>query len=113
MSAPKVVFTGISFTIEKHNSGPSNNRVLQTYSVTADIYLFKSNSGKTQVIREDCSKLTIKIPERPQSSHSDIFIVNFEQILHNALLFPQLILNNYMPVGKFFRQINCICTGIR
>ena len=66
MSAPKVVFTGISFTIEKQNSGPSSNRVLQTYSVTADIYLFKSNNGKTEAIRETCSKLTIKIPERQQ-----------------------------------------------
>lgn len=66
MSAPKVVFTGISFTIEKHNSGPSNNRVLQTYSVTVDIYLFKSNSGNIRIMREICSGVTKETLERRQ-----------------------------------------------
>ena len=38
---------------------------------------------------EICSKLTIKIPEQSQF-RSDIFIINFEVILHIVLIFPFL-----------------------
>ena len=34
------------------------------FSKPASIYLFKVNNGNTRTIRENCSKLTIKSPER-------------------------------------------------
>ena len=54
----------------------------------AVIYMFKVNNGNTRTMCEICSKLTIKTPER-----SDVFIVNFEQILHIVIMFPLLTLN--------------------
>ena len=45
---------------------------------------------------EICSKLTIKTP--------DVFIVNFEHILHLVLFFPLLTLSRQMPAGNF--QLN-------
>ena len=48
-------------------------------------YMFKVNNINTKTRCEICSKLTIKIP--------DIFIVNFEHILHLALVFVLLTLN--------------------
>ena len=54
----------------------------------AVIYMFKVNNGNTRTMCEICSKLTIKTPER-----SDVFIVNFEQILHTVIMFPLLTLN--------------------
>ena len=41
---------------------------------------------------EICSKLTIKTPERRHSHRYGVFIVNFEQILHDFLVFPLLTL---------------------
>ena len=35
---------------------------------------------------ENCSKLTIKTPERRQERHSIVFIVNLKQILHIVLV---------------------------
>ena len=49
--------------------------------------MFKVNNRNTRARCEICSKLTIKTPERRQWSRSGIFIVNFEHILHLALLF--------------------------
>ena len=51
----------------------------------ADNYIFKVNNINTRTKCEICSKLTIKIPA--------IFIVNFEHILHLALVFLLLTLN--------------------
>ena len=42
---------------------------------------------------EICSKLTIKTLERRQWRRSGVFIVNFEQISHIALLFLLLTFN--------------------
>ena len=57
-----------------------------------NIYLFKFNNRNTRTRWEICSKLTIKIPERRQWRRSGVFI-NFEHILHLALMFLLLTLN--------------------
>ena len=51
----------------------------------ANIYLFKVNTVY--------SKLTIKTPERCHWHRSGVFFVNFEHILHLALVFLLLSLN--------------------
>ena len=56
------------------------------------IYLFKVNRNN-RAICKICSKLTIKTPERSLSHCSGVFIVNFEQISHNILVFPLLTFN--------------------
>ena len=49
----------------------------------ANVYLFKANNGNTRAMREICSKLTIKKPERRHWRRFGVFIVNFEQISLN------------------------------
>ena len=44
----------------------------------AGIYLFKVNNRNTRTLREICSKLKIKTPERRHWPCSGVFIVNFE-----------------------------------
>ena len=44
------------------------------------------------------AKLTITTPEQRQSSRSNVFIVNFEHILHIFLVFLLLILSKYLFV---------------
>ena len=44
-------------------------------------------------MREICSKLKIKAPERRDRSSPGVFLIIFEHILHVALLFPLLTLN--------------------
>ena len=44
------------------------------------ICMFKVNYGKTRVVCEICSKLTIKTPGRYQWCRSGAFTVNFEHI---------------------------------
>ena len=44
-----------------------------------------------------CLKLTVKTPEQ---CGSGVFIVNFEQISHNILVFPLLALNKCMTAGE-------------
>ena len=51
----------------------------------AGIYLVKVNNGNTKTMREICSKLKIKTPERRQWRRSGVFIVNFEQVSRNVL----------------------------
>ena len=55
---------------------------------------------------EICSKLTIKTPERRQERRSGVFIVNFKQISHIAVVFPLLILNKQMPAGDDNLNLN-------
>ena len=55
--------------------------------------MFKVSSRKTRASCEISSKLTIKMPERPQWRRSGIFIVNFEHISHLVLVFLLLTLN--------------------
>ena len=59
----------------------------------AGIYLLKVNSSNARTRCEICSKLKIKTPERNQWRRSGAFIVNFEHILHLALVFLLLTLN--------------------
>ena len=49
--------------------------------------------GNFRTILEICSKLTIKTAERRHWRHPGIFIVRFEQISRNDLVFPLLVLN--------------------
>ena len=46
----------------------------------AGIYLLKVNNRNTRTRCEICSKLTIKIPERPYWRRSSVSIVNFEYV---------------------------------
>ena len=66
---------------------------------TAGIYLFKVNNRNTRTIYEIYSKLTIKTPKWSQWRHSGAFIVNFEHILHIALLFLLLTLKSKCQLG--------------
>ena len=51
-------------------------------------------------MREICSKLKIKTPEQRHQRRSGVFIVNFDQISHIALVFLLLTLTKYMPAGS-------------
>ena len=66
--------------------------------------MFKVNNKNARARREICSKLTIKTPERRHWRRFGVFIVNFEHILHLALVFLLLNLNMQLPVG--FSVIN-------
>ena len=57
------------------------------------IYLLKVNNRNTRKSCEICSKLTIKTPERCQWHRFSVFIVNFEHISHNVLVFLLLTVN--------------------
>ena len=57
------------------------------------IYMLKVNNRNTRARCEICSKLTMKTPERCQWRRPGAFIVNFEHILHLALVFSLLTLN--------------------
>ena len=70
----------------------------------AGIYSFKVNNGNTWTMREICSMLIIKAPERSQWRRPGVF-VNFEQILHIALLFQLLTLNKKILAGYSFDKI--------
>ena len=59
----------------------------------AGIYFFKVDNGNTRTMCEIRSKLTIKTSERRHWRRYGIFIVNFEQVSHIALVFPLLSLN--------------------
>ena len=63
------------------------------------IYLLNVNNRNTRTSCEVCSKLTIKTPERHHWRHSDVFIFNFEHILHLVLVFLLLTLNMSLPAG--------------
>ena len=54
--------------------------------IRGGIYLFKVSNGYIRSMCEICSKLAIKTPERHHRRHSGVFIVNFQQISHIALV---------------------------
>ena len=60
-------------------------RIITQYPV--NMYLLQVNNRDSRRKCEICSKLNIKTPERRQCHRSSVFIVNFEHILHIALLF--------------------------
>ena len=59
--------------------------------------MFKLNNGNTRTMCEIHLKLTMMTPERRQWRRSGVFIVNFEQISHNVLVFLLLALDKWMP----------------
>ena len=61
--------------------------LLKVNANLTNIYLLKVNNRKTGKRCEICSKLTIKTTKRRYLRRSDVFIVNFEQILHLFLVF--------------------------
>ena len=70
------------------------------YSTPAVIYLFKVNSGNTRAICEICSKIINKDTKSTSlKSFYDVFIGNFEQILHIVLKFPLMTLKKYISAG--------------
>ena len=71
-----------------------------------DIYLFKVNNRNTRTMREICSKLTKKAPER---RHWRIFIANFKLISHIVLVFPLLNLNKQMSEGFCCLRLLAVC----
>ena len=54
-------------------------------SYMLSICMFKVNYGKTRVVYEICSKLTIKTAGRYQCCRSGAFTVNFEHISQTVL----------------------------
>ena len=73
---------------------------------TFSTYLIKVINENTKTT----SKLTINILERYLSN---VFIVNFEQILHIALMFPMLPLNKKIPDGSFkFKNLLSTCFNL-
>ena len=70
------------------------------YTNPVSIYLFKVNNKNTKTKCENCSKVTVKAPERRQWQRFGVFIVNFEQISLFYLVFPLLTLNKKMMDGK-------------
>ena len=70
------------------------------YSTPAVIYLFKVNSGNTRAICEICSKIINKdTMSTSLKSLYDAFVVNFAQIPHIVLKFPQMTLKKYISAG--------------
>ena len=53
-----------------------------------------------------CSKLTIKTSKRHQWRRSKVFIVNFEQILHIALVLPVLVFPFLTLNKKYWLRVN-------
>ena len=67
--------------------------------IPACIYMLKVNNRNTRTRCEICSKLTIKIPERPHWRRSGIFIISFEHISNLVLMFLLLLLTCNCRLG--------------
>ena len=64
------------------------------------IYFSKVNNENNKAIHKNCSKLTIKTPERyHQWRRYGAFKVNFEKTTYINLVFLFLTLNKYLPAG--------------
>ena len=74
--------------------------------VPAENHLFKVSNENNRTMNEICSKLTIKAPKLVSFwFRSCVSIVNFEQILHIALVFLLLTLNKPMSAGGYMDQM--------
>ena len=78
------------------------NRIIQSLKPTRILnpvnkHMFKVNNTN---IREICSRLTIKIPERRHWRRSGGFIVKFEYISHFFLVCLMMTLNTYLFPGR-------------
>ena len=74
-----------------------NNFLLAVVPLRSRHLIVKNNNWNTRTMCENYSKLTIKTPERIHWHHSDVFIVNIEQISLTVLILLLLTLNKYMP----------------
>ena len=108
------------------SSRGSNQNVLMPFcnvSNPANNYLFKFNNENSRATREICSKLTIKTPEKCPTSfmvvisfksfvvHNvvhGVFIDNFKQISHVALVFPLVIWTSKCWMGKCCEDLNLL-----
>ena len=70
-----------------------------TWSIPANIYLFKVNHRNARKMCEIWSKLTIKTPEWRHWRRSGVFNVNFKHISKLFIVFLLLILNKQMLAG--------------
>ena len=59
----------------------------------ASNYMFKANNIRVRTAGETGPKLTIKTPEWGHGRPSDVFIINFEHILHLLVMFLLLTLS--------------------
>ena len=59
--------------------------------------VFTCSKLTIEILKQLCSKLTIKAGGRHQWHRSDVFIVNFEHISHLVLVFLLLTLNMKLP----------------
>ena len=71
-------------------------------NILAGIYQFKVNNRKTRAMSEICLTLTIKTPERRHWRRSGVFVFNFEQISHIALVFSLLLCTSKYRLGQIF-----------
>ena len=72
------------------------------WNYPAGIYFFKVNNENTRTMCEICSKLTTtKTPERSHWRRSGVFVVNFEQISHNVVVFPLLLWTSKCRLGTY------------
>ena len=60
---------------------------------SAGFWSFRVNNRNPKLMCGICSKLTIKTPKRHHWRHSSVFIINFGQISHIALVFPLLTMS--------------------
>ena len=75
------------------------------------IFLPLQNYGKTSSAVSDCLekfwfKCATCMIDTVHCCCSGVFIVNFEQISHIGLVFPQLTFNKQMPAGKQITKVN-------
>ena len=63
------------------------------FSIPAGNYMLEVNNSSTRTRCEIRLELTLKTPEQRQWRPSDVFIVNFEHILHLVLVYLLLTLN--------------------
>ena len=89
------MFSSVSFHSRKKCVYWTESWKLELYP--AGIHLFKDYNKNNRTRGEICSKLTIKTLERRHWSLSGVFIVNFENISHLALVFLLLTLDMQLP----------------
>ena len=56
-------------------------------------FTFSKSTMETRTMCEICPEVTIKTQERHYRGRSGLFVINFEEISHIALVFPVLTLN--------------------
>ena len=83
--------------LKPNRSNTLRKSFLLKKSSPTGIYLLQVNKRNTITTCKISSKLTIKTPEQRHWRLSGVFIVNFEQMLRDVLVFPLLTLNKKMP----------------